>query len=91
MPIFPTILLTAGVALAAGAVFMLCRNQWVYRAQMAFHREAFDRPAMQWVALGRPGPDDLCEDYDTMLWRFWVWDREAFRIRRLPAPAEQAA
>ncbi len=88
--IFIVIMAACGVAFT-GCVFMLIRNQWVYRAQMAFHAEAFDRPSEQWYQLGCPGPDDLCEDYDTMLWRFWVWDREQFRTHRLPAPTGKAA
>ena len=68
-------------------VFALIRNEWVYHQQMAYHREAFDRPTEQWWRLGRPSTDDLCESYEAMFWRFWVWDRESFRKRRLPPPS----
>jgi hypothetical protein len=79
-------LLIACAIMTAGAVFMLIRNEWVYRAQMAFHAECFDKiTASEWVALGQPTPDDLCASYGEMMRRFWIWDREKFRIRRLPA------
>jgi hypothetical protein len=69
-------------------LYMLARNQWVFRQVMRFHAEAFERPAPQWFALGCPTSDDLCESYSAMLRRFWIWDREKFRKRRLPQPSE---
>lgn len=72
-----------GAAMAICA-FAMVRNEWTFRQVRAFHREAFDRSAAQWWALGRPTSDDLCVGYNAIFRRFWVWDREAFRVRSLP-------
>lgn len=82
-----TIILSVSGLVVAFCAFMLVRNEWVYRQRGKFIDEVFDLPAMHWWEIGRPGLDDVCVSYDAMMRRFWVWDREAFRIKHLPPPA----
>lgn len=66
--------------------FMFIRNTWVYKTQMKFHNEAFDRrrSATEWFALGGPCGGDLCKSYNYMMWHFWIWNSEKFRTKSLP-------
>ena len=69
---------------AGAAMLMHFRNIWVFEQIIFFHAEAFNRSADQWKELGCPTAADLAVSYDTMLWKFWIWDRERFRIKTLP-------
>lgn len=46
-------------------VFILIRNEWVYRKRVKILREDSDK----FYRL---------EDYDEMMYRFWIWDVEKF-------------
>jgi hypothetical protein len=85
-----SIVSAACFAVALFGVYLMIRNEWVYRQRMKFHAEAFERPAQQWRALGCPKTDDLAASHNEMMVRFWVWDSEKFRKRRLPPPGEAA-
>ena len=68
-------------AVMCSCVYMLARNEWVYRWRTKAIDFAYDRPTDEWVAMGRPGPDNFIADYDVMMRRFWVWDATQFAKR----------
>ena len=50
-------------------VFVSFRNAWVYKKSI----EAFDRSLKEYHSL---------PDYDTMMWKFWIWDIEKFKGKK---------
>ena len=64
------ILMAAPLALAAFGVFMLCRNEWVFRER---RRLLNTMPISEGLRLHRSLPD-----YDVMMRRFWIWDVRRF-------------
>lgn len=76
------ILIAGGIGLL-GCGFMLYRNMWVYRHRMEWAENVADFTT-HLVATGKYSSSyhqrcyDAIEDYDTMVWRFWLWDLEDF-------------
>ncbi len=60
------------------SLFMVYRNQWVYRQYVEALHCSND------VSECLREHDRLPKDYDTMMWRWWIWDVEKFKS---PAPA----
>lgn len=57
-------------------IFMMFRNRWVYKARM---RVLNDHGA-DLESLGRALKEyHRLPDYNTMVWRWWVWDVEEFK------------
>lgn len=53
--------------------FFLYRNDWVYKKRMAILN------APNKTTREQLDDYDSLVDYDTMFWKFWIWDIEKFR------------
>jgi hypothetical protein len=79
--IFAVMVLAAcGVSLIA-CVFMLVRNEWVYRVRMRFLHTEPTRVGLQL--------HDALPSYDEMMRRWWVWNPAAFLAPPQPSRQEK--
>lgn len=64
-------------------VFMMVRNQWVYRQRQRLINEFYDERRAQLKKGLWPSSNEEWDDhylsYDEMLYRFWIWDVSKLR------------